>query len=129
MTPEEQREDQRAMEGDPALRARRRRLARAWNGDPGEILAGASLVLTGPAGLTLVLAGGPPPRRVASRWAARGIAGARVRRSAEARKLPLVDAPDLARRLAHRRAPGLALPADALAELAALWPDPSKGRA
>ncbi|MBV8232549.1 MAG: EscU/YscU/HrcU family type III secretion system export apparatus switch protein [Planctomycetaceae bacterium] len=129
MTPEEQREDQRATEGDPALRARRRRLARAWNGDPGEILAGASLVLTGPAGLTLVLAGGPPPRRVVPQWAARGSAGARLRRSAEARKLPLADAPDLARRLARRRAPGLALPADALAELAPLWPAPSKGRA
>ncbi|MBV8269598.1 MAG: hypothetical protein JO252_25015, partial [Planctomycetaceae bacterium] len=54
---------------------------------------------------------------------------ARLRRSAEARKLPLADAPDLARRLARRRAPGLALPADALAELAPLWPAPSKGRA
>ena len=35
------------MEGDLSLRARRRRLARAWRGDAPELLAGASLVLTG----------------------------------------------------------------------------------
>jgi flagellar biosynthetic protein FlhB len=29
-TPQEHREDQRVMEGDPSLRAKRRRLARAW---------------------------------------------------------------------------------------------------
>src|SRR5436305_1121656 len=43
MTPDEQREDQRAMEGDPALRARRRRVARTLRTDPGEVLIGASL--------------------------------------------------------------------------------------
>ena len=63
-TPQEQREDLRVMEGDVSLRARRRRLARAWRGDAPELLAGASLILTGADGLTLVLGGGPPPRRV-----------------------------------------------------------------
>jgi flagellar biosynthetic protein FlhB len=33
MTPEEQREDLRSTEGDPALRARRRRIARTWRTD------------------------------------------------------------------------------------------------
>jgi flagellar biosynthesis protein FlhB len=34
MTPEEQREDLRSTEGDPALRAQRRRIARTWQTDP-----------------------------------------------------------------------------------------------
>ncbi len=67
LTPDEHREDLRAMEGDPALRARRRRIARSWRGDAPEVLAGASLVLKGNAGLTVVLAGGPPPRPVSIR--------------------------------------------------------------
>lgn len=121
-TPEEHREDQRSMEGDPGLRARRRRLARSWRGDSAELLAGASLVLTGPAGLTLVLSGGPPPRRVSLRSALAGPQGLRLRASAEAARLPQVDAPDLARRLAGRAGPMLPLPAEALAELASIWP-------
>jgi flagellar biosynthetic protein FlhB len=40
-TPEEQREDVRVMEGDVSLRARRQRLARAWQGDAPELVAGA----------------------------------------------------------------------------------------
>src|SRR5512135_3300940 len=110
MTPEECREDQRSMEGDPALRAQRRRIATAWRGDPGALLAGASLLLTGPGGLALVLSGGPPPRRVSVRAAVRGPTGSRLQNSVEAARLPRVAAPDLARRLARRRPPGLALP-------------------
>src|SRR5262245_33432338 len=121
-TPEEHREDQRSMEGDPALRARRRRVARSWLGDSPEILAGASLVLTGPAGLTLILAGGPPPRRVSLRAAMQGPQGLRLRKAASSAKLPEVAAPDLARRLASRPAPALPLPAEMVAELAAIWP-------
>ena len=74
-TAEEQREDQRMMEGDLPLRARRRRIARAWRGDAPELLAGASLILGGPHGLTVVLAGGPPPRRVTIRTVAQGNTG------------------------------------------------------
>jgi flagellar biosynthetic protein FlhB len=122
MTPEQAREDQRSMEGDPALRALRRRIVKTWRGDPGELLAGASLLLTGPGGLALVLAGGPPPRRVSVRSAVRGPSGLRLQQAAEAARLSQVVAPTLARRISQRRAPGLPLPDDVLAELAALWP-------
>jgi flagellar biosynthesis protein FlhB len=122
LTPQEQREDQRAEDGDPALRARRRRLAQAWNQDPRALLAGASLVLTGAAGLTVVLAGGPPPRRFWVREPAQGPAGLRVRAAAQRAGLPCIEAPTLARRLARRPAAGSTLPAGVRAELAACWP-------
>ncbi|HEX8200899.1 MAG TPA: EscU/YscU/HrcU family type III secretion system export apparatus switch protein [Isosphaeraceae bacterium] len=118
-TPEEHREDLRAVEGDPALRARRRRIARAWRRDPGEPLAGAAVLLTGPAGLTLVLAGSPPPGRVAVRLVARGTVGLRLRAAADDVGVPRVEAPELARRLARRRE--LAAP-EVLTALAAVWP-------
>ncbi|WP_406698737.1 EscU/YscU/HrcU family type III secretion system export apparatus switch protein [Singulisphaera sp. Ch08] len=121
-TSEEHREDQRSAEGDPALRSKRRRLVKAWRGDSPELLTGASLVLTGPSGLTLVLAGGPPPRSVSLRSAVQGASGLHLRMAAEAAKLPQIAAPDLARRLIGRRAPALPLPAEALAELASIWP-------
>ena len=126
MTPEEEREDRRTTDGDPAVRARRRQIARTWRGDSRELLAGASLVLTGPAGLTLVLAGGPPPRRVSIRTTAQGASGARLRTAADAARVPQVAAPDLARQLARRQAPGLPLPEEILGELAALWPPPRR---
>lgn len=121
-TSEEHREDQRSAEGDPALRSKRRRLVKAWRGDSPELLTGASLILTGPSGLTLVLAGGPPPRPVSLRSAVQGASGLHLRMAAEAAKLPQIAAPDLARRLIGRRAPTLPLPAEALAELASIWP-------
>ncbi len=123
-TPSEQRADQRVMEGDPASRAQRRRLAKAWRSDSPEILAGASLLLIGARGLTLVLTGGPPPRRVTIRTVARGIAGWRLRQAAESNQIYLLDAPKLAHRLASRPASGSPLAADLLAELAAAWPRP-----
>ena len=129
MTPDEQREDQRSMEGDPALRARRRRIARTWRGGSAEDLAGASLVLTGPSGLTLVLAGGPPPRRVSVRAAAQGLSGEKLRQTASG--ILRIEAPALARRLARRRAPALPLDLVESAELAAVWPAadaPESGR-
>ena len=121
-TTQEQREDRRVIEGDPATRAQRRRIARALRGDSPELLTGASLILSGAAGLTLVLGGGPPPRRVTVRTAVKGHAGMRLRRSAEASKIPQVDAPDLARRLARRPSSGSPLAAELIAELAAIWP-------
>jgi flagellar biosynthetic protein FlhB len=121
-TAQEHREDQRAMEGDLASRALRRRLAQTWRGDAPARLAGASLVLHGPAGSTVVLAGGPPPRRVSITATAGGRAGLHLRRSAEAMKVPQVDAGDLARSLARRAVPGSPIPAERLAELAAIWP-------
>ena len=116
-TPEQQREDRRVMEGDPAARAQRQSVARAWRADSPELLAGASLLLTGPGGLTLVLAGGPPPRRVTVRTVIKGNAGLKLRRSAEASQVAQVDAPrsrpparpsPQARLTARRRADGRA---------------------
>jgi flagellar biosynthetic protein FlhB len=124
ITPAERRQDQRATEGDLVSRDQRRRLARAWRGDVPELLAGASLVLLGSGGLTLVLSGGPPPRRVTVRSVARGVSGLRLRRSAESMHVPLLDAPRLARRLARRPVPASPLAAEILAELAAVWPPP-----
>jgi flagellar biosynthetic protein FlhB len=121
-TPEEQREDRRVMEGDPATRSQRRRVARAWRGDSPELFAGASVVLAGTAGLTLVLAGGPPPVRVTVRTSARGHTGLRLRQLAAASKVPQINAPDLARRLASRPRSRSPVAAELIAELAAIWP-------
>jgi flagellar biosynthetic protein FlhB len=122
MTPEEQREDLRSTEGDPALRAQRRRIAQTWRTDGGEVLNGAALVLTGASGLTLIIAGGPPPRRFQVRSIAQGAAGLRLRHTASRAHVPEVAAPVLARRLAARRAPALPLDPEDAAALAALWP-------
>jgi flagellar biosynthetic protein FlhB len=125
-TPEEQREDVRVMEGDASMRFKRRRLARAWRGDAPELLAGASLLVTGSDGLTLVLAGGPPPRRVTVCNVAQGTVGKSLRRSALAVRLPQVDAPELARRLARHAASGVllpaALPVELMRDVAPIWP-------
>src|SRR5271165_1681153 len=125
-TPQEQREDVRVMEGDVSLRSKRRRLARAWRGDAPELLAGASLVLEGKGGLTVVLAGGPPPRRLTLRSVAQGATGLQLRRTAGALRVPQLDAPDLARRLARHVASGALLPAtlpvELMVEVAAVWP-------
>jgi flagellar biosynthetic protein FlhB len=125
-TPEEHREDQRVMEGDLSLRAKRRRLARAWRGDAPELLAGASLILTGRNGLTLVLAGGPPPRRVTVRTAAQANTGLQLRRSAAAARLKVVDAPEAALLLARHATSGaklpLTLPDRLIHQVAAVWP-------
>ena len=121
LTPDEHREDLRAADGDPALRSRRRRAAQALRGDAPELLAGATLAVLGPNGLVVILAGGPPPRRVTVRASANGATGRRLRRSIEAAGLVAVESPDLARSLALLRAP--AVPPELAADLAAAWPD------
>jgi flagellar biosynthetic protein FlhB len=121
LTPDEHREELRAMEGDPALRARRRRIAQSWRSDTPEVLAGASLVLTGNAGLTVILAGGPPPRPVSVRSIVIGPAGNRLRESSALARLRVINAPELARQLAQRRPPSLRPTPELLAELAPLW--------
>jgi flagellar biosynthetic protein FlhB len=121
-SPAEQREDQRVMEGDPAAQALRRRAARSMRGDAPDLLIGAALVLTGPAGLTLVIAGGPPPKRVTIRNVAKGGSGLRLRRKAEASGIPRVDDAALAQRLARRPASGTTIAAELITELAAIWP-------
>lgn len=126
-TAEEQREDRRTIEGDVNARAHRRRTARAWRGDAPELLVGATLALLGSGGLTLILSGGPPPRRVTIRAAARTAAGLRLRRSAESAKLPHIDDPALADRLACLPAGAAPIPAELVADLAAAWPAPAAG--
>ena len=122
MTPDEHREDLRSADGDPALRARRRNLAKSLRGDAPELLAGASLTITGPSDLAIVLAGGPPPRKVSIRSSAHGAAGQKLRKAAVALNLPLVEAPALAQALARLRTP--VLPPELLPMLRDAWPDP-----
>ena len=105
MTADEHREDLRSADGDPALRARRRALAKSLRGDAPELLAGASLTITGPSDLAIVLAGGPPPRKVSIRSSAHGAAGQKLRQAAAALNIPEVEAPDLAHALARLRTP------------------------
>ena len=122
MTPEEFREDLRSNDGDPALRARRRKLAQGWRADPAEALAGAVLMVTGIGGLTLVLGGGPPPKQITFRAIANGSAGRRMRQAAETVGLARHDAPELALSLATRRSPGQPIPPEVARELTAAWP-------
>ncbi len=123
MTPEESREDLRSNDGDPALRARRRKLAQGWRSDPADALADASLVITGTAGLTIVLGGGPPPRMISFRAIATGAAGRRLRQAAEVVGLAHHNAPELAQSLWVRRSPGQPIPSEVARELLAAWPD------
>ena len=55
-------------------------------------------MLLGSRGLTVVVAGGPPPRRITVRSVARGAAGASLRRTAERAGLVSIDAPELAQK-------------------------------
>ena len=129
MTADEQREDLRSMEGDPALRSRRRRLADSWRHAADDILEGASVVLTSPGGLTVVLGGGPPageaPRPVSVRSVLDGRQGDRLRREADKAGLPSVSAPGLARKFARRRPQSLPPTPELLRELEPLWPTPA----
>lgn len=120
MTPDQHRDDLHAVDGDPALRARRRKLAqdrRAGRADP---LENASLALTG-GGLIVVLSGGPPPRKFTVRATSRGATAARWRRDALARDLRVVESPDLARHLARGRVAAGPLPPELAAALIAAF--------
>ncbi|MDR3620943.1 MAG: EscU/YscU/HrcU family type III secretion system export apparatus switch protein [Paludisphaera borealis] len=125
-TPDEQREDQKAVEGDPRVRASRRRLVQSWRDATPELLTGATLILHGDAGLTVVLSGGPPPRRIGVRAAAQGKAGNSLRRAASQARIPSCEAPQLALRLASQ--PNTASARSAIADpllvsqLRSVWP-------
>jgi flagellar biosynthetic protein FlhB len=122
LTPEQSREDQKAMDGDSALRGRRIRLARAWRGDAPELLAGASFAVAGANGLIVILAG-TPSTKVTVRSAADGMTGAKLRRSAEQARVVIVDRPELARKLARMASkPNQRLTPELIADLAAVWP-------
>ncbi len=120
LTPDEHREDLRAADGDPGLRARRRKQAQALRGDAPELFAGASLAVLGASGLIVVLAGGPPPRRLTIRSTANGATGARLRKAAGKANVPNLEAPALALALARHRSP--VVPAELMAALAQEWP-------
>lgn len=121
LTPDQHREDLRAADGDPALRARRRNQARALRGDAPELFAGASLAVVGASGLIVILAGGPPPRRLTIRSSANGATGRKLRKSAEAAGVALLEAPALALALARLRTP--VVPPELAAALSADWPE------
>ncbi len=122
LTPEQSREDQKAMDGDSSLRGRRMRLARAWRGDAPELLAGASLAVAGANGLIVILAG-TPSTKVSVRSAADGVTGAKLRRSAEQARMATVERPELARKLARMASkPNQRLTPELIADLAAVWP-------
>ncbi|GIW86020.1 MAG: hypothetical protein KatS3mg108_0344 [Isosphaeraceae bacterium] len=121
-TPQEQREEQRAIDGDPAIRSRRHQLARAWLRDPGELRAGAALVVTGPQGLSVLISGGPPPAPVGVRTIARGIAASTLRHAAERAGLPVIRAPELAVWFAQARLGRPPLPPHLAEQLQRIWP-------
>ena len=127
LTPNQQREEQKAIDGDPAIRSRRLQTARAWRQDPAELLVGASLVVTGTAGLTVLLGGSPPPGQVSVRTIARGVAASRLRQSAERAGLKSVKAPELARWFAASRTTKAPLPPYLATELASLWSEAEIG--
>jgi flagellar biosynthesis protein FlhB len=120
MTPDEHREDLKAADGDPALRSRRRKQAQALRGDAPELFAGASLAVFGASGLIVILAGGPPPRRITIRSSANGATGKRLRQSADKAAVPTLEAPALALALARHRSP--VVPPELMAALASEWP-------
>ncbi len=124
LSPDQHREDM------PACRRRRPRPPRfvvdafpvpsGWI--PPEILASLQrLILTGPSGLTVVLAGGPPlPRSVSLRSIVASPAGEKLRQMADQIQLPQVPAPSLARHLAQRRPQLAPLTADLVSSKYAL---------
>ena len=122
--------DARGAAGRPARDGRRPgRARRSGSASPDRCAAtlpsclpGPRLLLCGAGGLTLVIAGGPPPRRVSfarSRKEARACAcGDRPRRAV----FPRSKTPGLAAAPARRPAAGSAIAAELIADLAAIWP-------
>jgi flagellar biosynthetic protein FlhB len=123
LTPDQHREDLKAADGDPGLRSRRRKQAQALRGDAPELFAGASLAVLGASGLVIVLAGGPPPRRLTIRSSANGATGQRLRQSAGKAGVATLDAPVLALALARLRTP--VVPPELMPALASAWPEDS----
>jgi flagellar biosynthetic protein FlhB len=122
MTPDQHREELRALDGDPSLRARRRRLANLWRSDASETLVGAAVGLSAHGGLLVLVGGGPPPRSISVRHIARGAAAGVLRRQLVRAGIAIVEAPEIARSLARGRGAAASLSAEHAAELAELWP-------
>lgn len=108
-TPEEARQDLRAVDGDPLVRARRRRLANQWRIDAGHLF-GASLAILGARDLCVILRGEVQPGRLRVAFAADGREGAGLRQTVTRRGVPTREEPALARKLARRAIPGAVLP-------------------
>jgi flagellar biosynthetic protein FlhB len=119
-TPDEYRDDLKATDGDPAVRARRRQLVDSWRKDAADALPGATLCLLGSGGLAVLVAGDPPPGRVSVRQVARGSAASWLRRETSRLNLPTHEAPALAAFLSRRDAGPL--PPSLAKQLADLWP-------
>lgn len=115
-SPEEFREDQKAVDGDPAVKARRLRLARTWRVDSVHAIVGASAIITGNGDLTVVLAG-IPPSQVTIRAVATGAAGRRLSAAARRSGVASVHEPALARKLARRPPHPVPLPQSMLKAL------------
>jgi flagellar biosynthesis protein FlhB len=122
LTPDEYREELRATDGDPALQARRRKLALSWRQDAAEVLPGSALCLFARGGVAVLLGGGPPPCAVTVRHIAQGVAATLLRRDAERAGVPCLESPRLARHFARGRAAGTALPPALADELQSAWP-------
>jgi flagellar biosynthetic protein FlhB len=122
MTPDQHREELRALDGDPALRARRRRLMGSWRSNSSDVLVGAAVGLSARGGLIVLLGGGPPPRKITVRHIARGASAGVLRGQLERAGFAVVEAPAIARFLAHGGGAGGSLSADHAGELATLWP-------
>jgi flagellar biosynthetic protein FlhB len=122
MTPDQHREELRSLDGDPALRAKRRRIANSWRGGSEELLVGATIGLSARGGLIVLIGGGPPPRGINVRHVARGASAGVLRRQLERAGIAIIEAPDVARALARGRGAGSSLSAEHAEELAAIWP-------
>lgn len=122
LTPDEYREDLRAADGDPSLRSRRRKIAQSWRQDAAAVLPGATMVVEGPGGLAVLVAGSPPPGKIEVRQVARGPGAKALLREAARVGVPRRSLPAVAVALSTMRNQGGPLAPDLASELASAWP-------
>ncbi len=122
VTPEEQREDQKAVEGDPAVKSRRRHIAANRRVDAAHLLDRATMLVCGAGGVAVVVGGERPPGRIELSAAARGESGRQLTRAARRAGVLVVEDADLARGLSgvQRRAGSLA--PEIVEQLLRSWP-------
>ena len=122
VTPDQNREEQKAIEGDPAVRSRRMSMAKAWRADPGDVLKEAVIVVTGPAGLAVVLGGDGPPGKITVKAIGRGGSGAKLQKNAKKLGIPVVANNAISVHFSGTAARNQALSATLSQQLADLWP-------
>jgi flagellar biosynthesis protein FlhB len=122
MTPDEARQDQRTVEGDPETRRRRDRLARQWRLDSRELPPDVALLIGGAGSIVVLVGGQKPPGAIVVRAVARGVEANRWRRAAQLANLPVVESPPLARVLSLPATKSRGLPPELVDQLAAIWP-------